>query len=75
MLLQLLILFEKILDESNSKLNKIWVDKGSNFKIEPLRTIKQNHKFIRTVKSKTYKHVTPISKNEYIEKLTYIVTE
>ena len=40
MLLQLLILFEKILDESNSKLNKIWVDKGSDFKIEPLRTIK-----------------------------------
>ena len=30
----------KILDESNSKLNKLWVDKSCDFKIEPLRTIK-----------------------------------
>ena len=29
-MLQLLMLF-KILDESNRKLNKIWVDKGSEF--------------------------------------------
>ena len=29
--LQLLILLKKVLDESNRKPNKIWVDKGSEF--------------------------------------------
>ena len=30
-MLQLLILFKKISDETNCKPNKIWVDKGSEF--------------------------------------------
>ena len=31
MVLQLLMFFKKILDESNRKPNKMWVDKGSEF--------------------------------------------
>ena len=34
--------FQKISDESNSKLNKIWVDKGSEFYNRAMKSFSQN---------------------------------
>ena len=82
--------FQNILDESGRKLNKIWVDKGSEFYNKSLKSWPQNHnvemysthnegksvvaeRFIRTLKSKIYKHLTLISKNVYIDQLADIV--
>ena len=84
--------FQKILDDSNRKLNKIWVDKGikfynSSFKIWlkdidiEMYSIHNEGKpvaverFIRTLKTKTYKYMTSVSKNVYIDKLDDIVNE
>ena len=84
--------FQKILDDSNRKLNKIWVDKGikfynSSFKIWlkdidiEMYSIHNEGKpvaverFIRTLKTKTYKYMTLVSKNVYINKLDDIVGE
>ena len=84
--------FQKILDDSNRKPNKIWVDKGSEFYNSSFKNwLKDNDiemysihnegksvvadKFIRTLKTKTYKYMTSISKNVYIDKLDDIVNK
>ena len=81
--------FQKILDESNHKQNKIWVDKGSDFYNRSLKSWSKKmvykcsthnvgksvvaERLIRTLKNKTYKYMTSISKNVYIDKLDVIV--
>ena len=84
--------FQSILKQSNRKLNKIWVDKGSEFYNASFKKwLRDNdivmystnnegksvvaERFIRTLKSKIYKHMTSISKNVYIDKLDDIVNE
>ena len=84
--------FQKILDDSNRKPNKIWVDKGSEFYNNSFKKwLKGNdiemylihnegksvvpERFIRTLKTKIYKHITSVSKNAYIDKLDDIVGE
>ena len=69
--------FQKILNESNLKPNKIWVDKGSKFIIDQwnhgcrIKIQKSTHnegksvfveRFIRTLKNKIYKYIISISK-------------
>ena len=78
--------FQSILNKSNRKPNKIWVDKGSKFcnrsmkswleknDIEMYSTHNERksviaERCIRAIKNKTYKHMTSISKNVYIDKL------
>ena len=70
--------FKKIISEER-KLNKIWVDQGSEFyknsfkgflkinNIEMYSTVNEvksvvAERFIRTLKNKTFKHMTAISK-------------
>ena len=78
--------FQKILEESDRKPNKIWVQKGSEFYNSSFKKLlKDNNievysthneeKFIRTLKTKIYKYITSISKNVYIDKLDEIVNE
>ena len=84
--------FQKILDDSNRKPNKTWVDKGGEFynnyfkkwlKDNDVETYSINNegksvvaeKFIRTLKTKIYKYMTPVSKNVYIDKLDDIASE
>ena len=84
--------FQKVLDKSDSKPNKIWVDKGSelynsSFKkwlkdndIEMYSTHNEGkfvvvQRFIRTLKNKTFKYITSMPKNLYIDKLDDIVSE
>ena len=77
--------FEKILKQSNRKLNKIWVDKGSEFCNNSFKKCLQNNgitmysvvaeRFIRTLKNKIYKCMTSVSKNVYNNKLDDIVNE
>ena len=84
--------FQKILDDSNRKPNKIWVDKGSEFYNNSFKKwLKDNdiemysihnegksvvaEMFIRTLKTKTYKYMTPVSKNVNIDKLDNIMGE
>ena len=71
------------------KPDKIWVDKGSEFSNNSLKkwlkgdnikiySIKKSvvgETFIRTLKTKIYKYMTSVSKNEYIDKLDDIVDE
>ena len=76
--------FQKVLNKSGHKTNKIWVDKGSEFcnssfkkwlkdnDIEMYLTHNEGkyvvaERFIRTLKTKIYKYMTSISKNEYID--------
>ena len=71
--------FQKMLDESTRKLNKIWIDNGSEFckksmkswleknAIEMYPTYNEGksvvaERFIRTLRNKTYKYMTSISK-------------
>ena len=63
--------FQKFLDESTSKPNKIWRDKGSEFYNRSVKSWLQDNnigksvvpeKFIRTLKNKMYKYTTSISK-------------
>ena len=78
--------FPKVLDESNQKPNKIWVDKGRELcnrsmkswleknAIEMYSTHNEGksvvaERFIRTLKNKTYKYMTSVSKNIFIAKL------
>ena len=78
--------FQKILDDSNRKPNKILVDKGSEFYNNSFKKqLKDNdiemysignegksvvaERFIRTLKTKIYKHLT---KNVYINKLDIV---
>ena len=84
--------FQKILDKSNSKRNKIWVDKGSEFYKRSVKSFLQNideeihsaynkgksvtaEGFVRTLRNKTYKYMTSISKYIYIDKLDDIVNK
>ena len=78
--------FQKILKESNRKPKKIWVDKGSEFYTSSVKKwLKDNYiemysihnegKSIRSLKTKIYKYMTPISKNVCIVKLDDIVNE
>ena len=84
--------FQKFLNESNRKPDKMWVDKGSKFHNRLIKSwIEKNdiemysahnegksvaaERFIRTLKNKMYKYMTPISKNVYIEKLDDIVNK
>ena len=84
--------FQKILDKSERKPNKIWVDKGSEFYNNSFEKWFKNNdiemysihnkgksvvagRFIRTLKNKTYKYMTTISKNVYIDKLDDVVNE
>ena len=82
--------FQKILNDSARKPNKIWVDKGSEFYYSSFKKwLKENNieiihnegksvvaeRFIRTLKTKIYKYLNSISKNLYIDKLDDIVKE
>ena len=83
--------FQSILKQSNSKPNKIWVDKGPEFYNAYFKKwLRDNdvmysthnegksvvaERFIRMLKSKIYKYMTLISKNVYIDKLYDIVDE
>ena len=76
--------FQKILDESNRKSNKIWVDKGSEFYNRSMKSFLQNdiemnstynegksiitERFVRSLKNTIYKCITSILKNVYIDK-------
>ena len=78
--------FQKVLNESNQKPSKIWVDKGSEFYNRSMKSWLQDNdikkysthnegnsaiseRFVRTLKEKIYKYLTPISKNVCIDKL------
>ena len=79
--------FEKKLGKSNSKPNKRWVDKGGEFynrswlpdnDIEMYSTRNEGksvvaEKFIRTLKNKSSKYKTSISRNVHIDRLVDIV--
>ena len=84
--------FQKILKGSNCKVNKIWIDKGSECYNRSMKSFCQSNntemylahnegksflseRFIRTLKSKTCKYMTSISKNGYIGKLDNIVNK
>ena len=84
--------FQKVLDNSKRKPNKIWVDKGSEFYNSSFKKWLKDkdiemcsihdegrsvvaESFIRTLNTKIYKYITSISKNIYIDKLSYIVNE
>ena len=83
--------FQKILDDSNRKPNKIWVDKGSEFYNSSFKKwLKDNsemysihnegksvagERFIRTLKTKIYKYLTSVSKDVYINKLDDMLNE
>ena len=80
--------FQSILKQSKRKSNKIWVKwYNASFKkwlqdndIVMYSTHNEGksvvaERFIRTLKSKIYKHMTSISKNVYIDKLDDIVNE
>ena len=87
-----MMLFKKISNESNFKLNTICVHKGSEFYNRSMKSwlesnlieIYSTHnegksvvteRFIKTLKSKIYKHMTSVSKNIYIDKLGDIVNK
>ena len=78
--------FQKILDKSERKPNKIWVNKRSEFYNNFFKKwLKDNdiemysihnegksvvaERFVTTLKTKTYKYMTSLSKNVYIDKL------
>ena len=72
--------FQKMLDSSSRKPNKIWIDQGGEFYnylskdfwiIIKLKCIQH----IRTLKNKIFKHMTAVSKNVYFNVLDDIVNE
>ena len=81
--------FQKILDESNCKPNKIWVDKGSELYNRSMKSFLQNndiemylaHSEGKSVVAERFirtlknkiKYMTSLSKNLYIDKLDDIV--
>ena len=82
--------FRNIFKKSNRKPNKIWIEKGVNFITILLKNgcktmivsciqhiMKENLQKtkLKTLKNKTYKYITSISKNVYIDKLDDIVNE
>ena len=73
--------FQKILDDSKRKPNKIWVDTGSQFYNLEKNDIKMYsthnegklivaERFTRPLKNKIFKDMTAVSKNVYIDKLS-----
>ena len=74
--------FQKILDESNRMPNKIWADKDSKSWLEKngIEVYSAHNegksvvaeRFLRALKNKIYKHMTLVSKNVYIDKLSDI---
>ena len=58
--------FQKILNESNCKPNKICLDKGSKFYKRSIESFLQNNSI---EKNEFYKYMASISKNAYIIKL------
>ena len=74
--------FQKILDSSKRKPNKIWVDQGSESYNVFKNFLKDNdlsmysaynegksvvaERFIRTLKNKIYKHMAAVSKNVFL---------
>ena len=81
--------FQEILDESNCKPNKIWVDKGSEFYNRSIKLWLEKkrvkifvegksiiaERFIRTLKNKIYKYMISISKNDYCDELVDLVNK
>ena len=83
--------FEKILDSSKRKPNKIWVDQGSEFYNNVFKKLLKDNdismystytegtsvaeRFIITLKNQIYKHLTAISKNVYFDVLDDIIDE
>ena len=80
--------FDKIIKQSNRKPNKIWVDQGGEFynnifendDIIMYSTYNEGksvvaERFIRTLKSKLYKHMTATGKNVYYDVLDDIVNK
>ena len=80
--------FQKLLDKSARKPNKIWIDKRSEFYNNSFKKwLKDNYlihnkekpvvaeRFIRVLKNKIYKYMSLLSKNVYIDKLDDIVNE
>ena len=84
--------FQKILNDSNRKPNKIQVDKGREFynssfkkwlRYNDIKMYSTHNKrksvvaesFIITLKTKIYKYMTSLSKNEQIDKLDNVVNE
>ena len=82
--------FQKILDDSNRKRNKIWVDKGSKFyhnsfkkqlkdiEIDSIHNEGKSvvaERFIRKLKNKIFKHMKAILKNVYFDVLDDIVNK
>ena len=80
--------FQKILNDSKRKPNKIRVDKGSEFYNKSMKSwLEKNNiemhltsnegkeRFIRTLKTKIYDFIISVSKNVYIDKLDDIVNE
>ena len=76
--------FQNILDNLTRKLNKTWVDKGSEFCNDNDTEIYYTHnegksvvaeRFIRTLKNKIHKHMRAVLKNVYIDKLDDIINE
>ena len=84
--------FEKVLNKSGCKSNKLWVVKRSQFYNSSFKKwLKDNdiemysihnegksvvaERFIGTLKTKIYKHMTSVSKKVYINKLDDIVNE
>ena len=77
--------FQKILNNSKRKQNKIWIDKGSEFYNRSIKSWLQDNaiemysphsegksvaeRFIRTLKTKIYKYMTSISKNVYVDNI------
>ena len=83
--------FNKIIKQSNRKPNKIWVDQGGEFYNVFKKWLSDNdiimystynegksvvaERFIRTLKSKLYKHMTAIGKNVYYDVLDDVVNK
>ena len=77
--------FQKMLNVSNRKPNKIWVDKGSEIYSRSTKSLLGKtynkgksvfvERFMRNLKNKIYKYTTSISKNLYIDKLDDMVNK
>ena len=83
--------FQKILDSSKRKPNKIWVDQGSEFYNNVFKKLLKDNdismysayiegtsvaeRFIITLKNQIYKHLTAISKNVYFDVLDDVIDE
>ena len=80
--------FQKFLNESEHKPNKIWLNQGSEFHNTSMKSWLHDNgiaiystqgnsvvaeRFIRTLKTKFCKYITAVSKNVYIDKLDKIV--